>query len=162
MRAISWQVRTDESLLIGGKTAIVTGGSSGIGRAICIKFAREGADVIANYIKGCEKNAQGVIEEIKKIGQKSRAIQADVGIMNEVENLVKESIKEFGHIDILVNNADISRPAMLHKMTEEQWDEVIRVNLKGTYNCIRAICNHMRERKYGRIINVTSVAGLEG
>jgi len=82
--------------------------------------------------------------------------------MNEVENLVKESIKEFGHIDILVNNTGISRPAMLHKMTEEQWDEVIRVNLKGTYNCIRAICNHMRERKYGRIINVTSAAGLEG
>ena len=147
---------------LNNKTAIVTGGSRGIGRAICIKFAQEGADVIVNYIKGCEQDAQRVVEEIKKIGQKSRAIQADVGIMSEVENLIKESIEEFGHIDILVNNAGISRPAMLHKMTEEQWDEVIRVNLKGTYNCIRAICNHMRERKYGRIINVTSAAGLEG
>ncbi len=71
-------------------------------------------------------------------------------------------MKEYGRIDILVNNAGISKPAMLHKMTEEQWDEVIRVNLKGTYNCIRAICDHMRERKYGRIVNVTSAAGLEG
>ena len=77
--------------------------------------------------------------------------------MNEVKNLVEESLKEFGYIDILVNNAGISRPAMLHKMSEEQWDEVIRVNLKGTYCCIRVICHHMMERKYGRIINITSV-----
>jgi 3-oxoacyl-[acyl-carrier protein] reductase len=145
-----------------GKKAIVTGGSSGIGKAICIKFAEEGADVIVNYIKGYEKDAQEVVGKIKEIGRKSKAIQADVGSMSEVENLVEESLKEFGHIDILVNNAGISRPAMLHKMSEEQWNEVIRVNLKGTYNCIRAICNHMRERKYGRIINITSAAGLEG
>ena len=145
-----------------GKKAIVTGASRGIGRAISIKFAEEGADVIVNYIKGCERDADELIKEIKEIGQKSKAIQADVGSMDDVNNLVEESIKEFGHIDILVNNAGISIPALLHKMSEEQWDEVIRVNLKGTYNCIRAICNHMMGRKYGRIINVTSSAGLEG
>jgi len=144
-----------------GKKAIVTGGSRGIGRAICIKFAEEGADIVINYSKN-RKAAEEVLEKVEKLNAKGIIIQADVGYTEEAKRLINESIKEFGHIDILVNNAGISKPAMLHKMTEEQWDEVIRVNLKGTYNCIRAICNHMRERKYGRIINVTSAAGLEG
>jgi len=143
------------------KVAIVTGGGRGIGRAVALAFAREGADVLVNYVSN-SKTADEVVAEIEKMGRKAIAVKVDVASNSDAQNMVKEAVEKLGGLDILVNNAGISQPAMLLKMTEEQWDRVINVHLKGTFNCSQAAARFMKEQKSGRIINVISTAGMFG
>jgi 3-oxoacyl-[acyl-carrier protein] reductase len=143
------------------KVAVVTGGGRGIGRAICLAFAKEGADVIINYASK-DQPAQEVVELIGKIGRKAVAVKGNVAVKADVERIIQTAIENFGKIDILVNNAGVSKPNMLYKMTEEQWDEVVDVHLKGPFLCIQTASKYMMEKKYGKIINVTSSAGLWG
>ncbi len=144
-----------------GKAAVVTGGGRGIGRAVCLAFAKEGADVIVNYASQ-DKPAQEVVEWIGKMGRKAVAVKGNVAIKADVEKIIHTCVDHFGKIDILVNNAGVSKPSMLYKMTEEQWDEVIDIQLKGPFLCTQVASKFMMDRKYGRIINVTSSAGLWG
>jgi 3-oxoacyl-[acyl-carrier protein] reductase len=144
-----------------GKAAVVTGGGRGVGRAISLTFAKEGADVVVNYVAN-PKTAQEVVEEIQKIGRKGVAVQANAATDKGAEAVVQAAIDNFGKIDILVNNAGFTRPAMLHKMTEEDWDAVLNIHLKGPWLCIKHASKYMKEQKKGYIINVTSVAGLVG
>jgi 3-oxoacyl-[acyl-carrier protein] reductase len=144
-----------------GKAAVVTGGGRGIGRAICLAYAKEGADVIVNYASQ-DKPAQEVVEMVGKIGRKAVAVKGNVAVKAEAEKIINTCVDHFGKIDILVNNAGVSRPNMLYKMSEEQWDEVIDIQLKGPFLCTQIASKYMMERKYGRIINVTSSAGLWG
>ncbi len=144
-----------------GKVAVVTGGSRGVGRAIALAFAKEGADVCINYARrdDAAKEAASLIE---KLGKKAKIVKADVSVRDDAYKLIDETVSEFGKIDILVNNAGITRPALLHKMSEEDWDKVLNVHLKGAFFCTQRAAKYMMERKYGRIINVTSVAGIHG
>ncbi|MEI9478837.1 MAG: glucose 1-dehydrogenase [Deltaproteobacteria bacterium] len=144
-----------------GKVAVVTGGGRGIGRAICLGYAKEGADVIVNYASK-DQPAREVVEMVQGMGRKAVAVKANVAVRADVERIMQTAIENFGKIDILVNNAGATKPNMLYKMTEEQWDEVVDVHLKGPFLCIQAASKHMMEKKSGRIINVTSVAGLVG
>jgi 3-oxoacyl-[acyl-carrier protein] reductase len=144
-----------------GKVAVVTGGGRGIGRAISIAFAKEGADVVVNYATK-DQPAQEVVEMIKKIGRKAVAVKGNVAVQLDAEKIIQTAIENFGKIHILVNNAGATKPNMLYKMTEEQWDEVVDIHLKGPFLCIRAACKHMMDQKYGRIINVMSSAGRDG
>ena len=143
------------------KNALVTGSSRGIGRAVALAFAKEGANVLVNYTSN-EKAANEVVQEIQGMGRQSRAVKADVAQKAEAENLVQAAIEAFGSLDILVNNAGFTRPALMLKMTEEQWDAVVDIHLKGAFLCGQAAAQHMKERMKGKIINVTSVAGLVG
>ncbi len=144
-----------------GKNAIVTGGTRGVGKAVALAFAAEGANVAINYTQS-EAAAVAIVDEIKKMGRKGLAFKVDVADHGQVKAMVDKVIGEFGSVDILVNNAGISQPAMLHKMTELQWDRVVDVHMKGTFNAIQAVSSSMMEREYGKIINVTSTAGLVG
>ncbi len=144
-----------------GKAAVVTGGGRGVGRGICLGFAKEGADVVVNYATR-DQPAMEVVEMIKSMGRKAVAVKANVAVKGEAEKIIQTAIDNFGKIDILVNNAGATRTAMLHKMTEDQWDEVVDIHLKGPFLCIQAAAKFMMEKKHGRIINVTSVAGLVG
>ena len=144
-----------------GRAAVVTGGGRGIGRAICLAYAKEGADVVVNYASK-DQPAQEVVEMIKKIGRKAVAIKANVAVKTDAERILQTAIDNFGKIDILVNNAGVSKANMLYKMTEEQWNEVLDIHLKGPFLCIQAASKYMMEKKYGKIINVTSSAGLWG
>jgi 3-oxoacyl-[acyl-carrier protein] reductase len=144
-----------------GKVAVVTGGGRGVGRAICLAFAGEGADVVVNYASK-DQPAQEVVEMVKKIGRKAVVVKGNVALKADAEKIIQTAIDAFGKIDILVNNAGATKTAMLHKMTEEQWDEVVDIHLKGPFLCIQAASKYMMEKKYGKIINVTSVAGLVG
>jgi len=143
------------------KVALVTGSSRGVGKAIAIGYAKEGAKVVVNYTSN-ENAAKEVVESIKKLGASAIAVKADVAKKAEAESLVKAAVDQFGGIDILVNNAGFTRPAMMLKMTEEQWDEVVDLHLKGAFLCAQAAAKHMIQKKSGKIINVTSVAGLVG
>lgn len=144
-----------------GKAAIVTGGGRGVGRAICLAYAREGANVIVNYASK-DQPAQEVVEMVQKMGRKAVAVKGNVAVKVDVERIVQTAIDQFGRIDILVNNAGATRTGMLYKMTEEQWDEVVDIHLKGPFLCTQAVSKYMMEKKQGKIINVTSVAGLVG
>ena len=144
-----------------GRAAVVTGGGRGIGRAICLAYAKEGADVVVNYASK-DQPAQEVVEMIKQIGRKGVAVKGNVAVKTDAGRIIQTAIDNFGKIDILVNNAGVSKPNMLYKMTEEQWDEVIDIHLKGPFLCIQAASKYMIEKKYGKIINMTSSAGLWG
>jgi 3-oxoacyl-[acyl-carrier protein] reductase len=144
-----------------GKVAVVTGGGRGIGRAICVAFAKEGADVIVNDVIGDQRTIE-VVQMIEKVGRKAVGVIGNVAVKEDAGRIIQSAIEHLGRIDILVNNAGVIRTAMLHKMTEEQWDEVVDVHLKGPFLCIQAASKYMIEQKKGKIINVTSVAGLSG
>lgn len=144
-----------------GKVAIVTGSSRGIGRAIAIVFAREGANVVVNYLKD-DQGALSVENRIIEMGQKAKSIRADVGDFEAVNRMVAQVADEFGRIDILVNNAGIVRDRTLVNMTKEDWDDVISTNLTGVFNCTKAALNVMIKGGEGRIVNVSSVIGLMG
>ena len=144
-----------------GKVAVVTGGSRGVGRAVCLAFAREGADVVVNYATRPQA-AEEVVGEVEKMGRKAVAVGADVASWQGAESVVKAAIDNFGRIDVLVNNAGFIRPAMLHKMNEEDWQAVIDIHLKAPWLCIKAAFPYMTQQKSGSIINVTSVAGVVG
>ena len=143
------------------KAAVVTGGGRGVGRAVALKYAREGADVIVNYVSS-DKTANEVVAEVEKLGRRAKAVKADVASKEGAEGLIQACVDEFGKIDILVNNAGFTRPALLRKMTEDQWDQVLGVHLKAVFFTSQAAANHMAEQKSGKMINVTSVAGLVG
>lgn len=144
-----------------GKVALVTGGSMGIGTAICIDLARNGADVALTYRKHGDE-AKTIAEEIKGMGRKAIAYQVDVSEFEAAQKLVSDVIDEFGHLDILVNNAGMNWDGVIWKMTEEQWDTVMRVDLKGTFNFIRAVSPVFREQNSGKIVNITSINGMRG
>jgi len=149
------------SISLEGKSAIVTGGSLGIGTAIALKLAEFGANVAINYRKHKEE-AEEVIKKVKATGRKGLVVQADISNFSDAGKMVDNTIKEFGRLDILVNNAGINWDGVIWKMTEEQWDSVIDINLKGYFNYIRAVAPIFREQKSGKIVNVTSINGLRG
>ncbi len=136
------------------KVAIVTGAGRGIGESIALRFAAEGAKVIVNDVN--EADAIRTVEAIKSKGGQAVAIVGSVASRQVAQKMVDTAVKEFGTVDILVNNAGIIRDAMLHKMTDEQWDQVIEVNLKGVFLCTQCAALVMREKKYGKIINLSS------
>lgn len=144
-----------------GKTAIVTGGSRGIGRAIALELAAKGANVAVNYTSNRE-SAEKVVAEIEAMGAAAMAVKADVSNSEEVENLVKEVLNRFDSIDILINNAGITRDNLLIRMTEKEFDEVLGTNLKGAFNCTKTVSKVMIKQKSGKIINVSSVVGIIG
>lgn len=143
------------------KIALVTGSSRGVGRAVALGFAKEGANVVVNYTSN-EKAAKEAVKAIESMGSKAVAVKADVAQKSDAENLVATALDTFGGLDILVNNAGFTRPALMIKMTEEQWDKVVDIHLKGAFLCSQAAALHMKEQKSGKIINVMSVAGLVG
>ena len=143
------------------KGAIVTGGSIGIGAAIALDLARNGANVAINYRKHADE-ANKIVDEIKKMGQKGLAVQADVSNYADADKMVQAALKEFGSLDILVNNAGINQDAVIWKMTPEQWDSVMDINLKGCFNYIRSIAGIFKTQNHGKIVNITSINGLRG
>jgi len=143
------------------KVALVTGSSRGVGKAIALAFAKEGAKVMVNYTSN-EKAANEVLETIQKMGGQARMFKADVAKKAEAQALVQATVDAFGGLDILVNNAGFTRPAMMLKMSEEQWDAVVDIHLKGAWLCAQAAAPHMIAKNGGKIINVTSVAGMVG
>ncbi len=144
-----------------GRKAIVTGGSRGIGRSIAIAFAKEGADVLVNYHSN-DTAAREVVSEIEKLGRKGVAVQADVADYQSAKKMVEECVAQLGGVDILVNNAGVSKPSMLLKMKEEDWDSIIDIHLKAAFNTTQAAALEMKEKKYGKVINVISTAGIFG
>jgi 3-oxoacyl-[acyl-carrier protein] reductase len=143
------------------KIAIVTGGSRGIGAAIVREMATQGATVIVNH-RDSATQAEGVVAELAAGGRRALAIQADVSTAAEAQRLIKETMDHFGRLDILVNNAGTTRDMLLMMMSEDDWDTVIRTNLKSAYNCCKAALRPMFKQRYGRIVNITSVSGLAG
>lgn len=144
-----------------GKAAIVTGDSLGIGTAIALDLARSGADVALNYRKH-EAEANDVVKRIEEMGRKGLALKADVSRFEDAQNMVAKVKETFGRIDILVNNAGVNWDGVVWKMSEEQWDQVIDIDLKGCFNYIRAVSSIFREQKSGKIVNITSINALRG
>ncbi|WP_426429221.1 3-oxoacyl-[acyl-carrier-protein] reductase [Staphylococcus equorum] len=143
------------------KSALVTGASRGIGRSIAIQLAEEGYNVAVNF-SGNKEKADAVVEKIKAIGVESFAIQANVANGDEVKAMIKAVVSEFGSVDVLVNNAGITRDNLLMRMKEQEWDDVIDTNLKGVFNCIQKVTPQMLRQKSGAIINLSSVVGAMG
>ncbi len=156
-------------MLLQGKVAVVTGSGRGVGRGIALALAREGAKVVINDV-GCEVDGRGsaqdpatqVVNEIKAMGGDAAPNYDSVAEFNGAASIIKTAVDKFGRIDILVNNAGIVRDRSIAKMSEDDFDAVLAVHLKGTFNCGRHAIPHMREQGYGRIINITSSAGLRG
>ncbi|MCL6572018.1 MAG: 3-oxoacyl-[acyl-carrier-protein] reductase [Bacillus sp. (in: Bacteria)] len=146
---------------LSGKTALVTGASRGIGREIALELARQGANVAVNF-SGSEGKANEVVEEIKTMGRDAFAVKCDVSNTKEVAEMVKGTIDRFGNLDILVNNAGITRDNLLMRMKEEEWDDVININLKGVFLCTKAVTRQMMKQRLGRIINIASIVGVSG
>jgi 3-oxoacyl-[acyl-carrier protein] reductase len=143
------------------KTVIVTGASRGIGRAIALAYANDGYNVVINYL-----NSKSKAFEIKKMieadGGSAEAIKADVSCRSEAESLISSAVQKYGKIDVLVNNAGIAEQALFTDITEQMWDRIFNVNVKGTFNCIQAVLPGMIHRKSGKIINISSVWGITG
>lgn len=145
-----------------GKVALITGSVRGIGKAISLCFAKAGADIVINYTSdSSEVEAKKLVEELEQMGVKVLAIKADVSKSEEAKALITEAIKSFGKLDILVNNAGITKDMLLLRMTEQEFDKVIEVNLKGIFNCTKEASRAMMKTG-GSIINMTSVVGLSG
>jgi 3-oxoacyl-[acyl-carrier protein] reductase len=143
------------------KVAVVTGSSRGIGRAIALRLASDGAKIVVNY-RGNEAAADEVVEQIKTGGGEAIAVQADVSQPAEAQALMDAAKKAYGRVDILVNNAGTTRDTLIMRMSEDDWDIVVDTNLKGTFNCIKAVSRQMMRQRTGRIVNITSVAGIGG
>ena len=143
------------------KVALVTGGSRGIGKEIALQLAKEGANVAVNYAGNKEK-AAAVVEEIKLLGRDAIALQGDVANAKAVQAMMKAVIDHFGTIDIIVNNAGITKDNLLMRMKEEDWDAVINTNLKGVFLCTKAVTRQMMRQRSGRIINIASIVGVSG
>jgi 3-oxoacyl-[acyl-carrier protein] reductase len=144
-----------------GKIAVVTGGSRGIGKAVCLRLARMGATVVVNYVSRPDA-AQETVAAIKEAGGAAAAYQFDVANGQQVQAAFKQIQADFGRIDILVNNAGITRDGLVAMMKEEAWDEVLGTNLKGAFNCIKAVSRPMMKQRWGRIVSIASVIGFAG
>lgn len=141
------------------RVAIVTGSGQGIGRSIALRLAEGGATVVVNDIG---ESAQSVADEIRDTGRQSRAILADVSSTADVTRMVDETITTYGQIDILVNNAGITRDQLLIRMSDEDWDRVLTINLKSVFLCTRAVLRHMTKQRWGRIVSISSIVGIMG
>jgi len=147
--------------LLEHKTAIITGGSRGIGEAIALKFAEQGASIAFTYLSSEEK-AKALEEKLQAFGVKAKAYKSDAASYEAAEALVNEVIKEFGTVDICVNNAGISKDNLLLRLTPEQWDDVIQANLKSVYNLTKQVIKPMMKNRSGSIINMSSIVGVKG
>lgn len=147
--------------MLQGKCAVITGASRGIGREIALKYAKEGANIVLNY-RNSETEALKLKEELDKLGSDTLIIKANVSNFEEAEKLIKEAKETFGRVDILVNNAGITKDNLIMRMKEEDFDSVIDVNLKGAFNCLKAVTPIMVRQKSGKIINMSSVVGVIG
>jgi NAD(P)-dependent dehydrogenase (short-subunit alcohol dehydrogenase family) len=152
--------RIDEKMRLKEKVSLITGGASGIGKAISLLFAQEGSDVLINEIN--KQEADVVSKEIRNMGRRSQVYIADVGYEESVQTMIEQIIDEFGQIDILVNNAGIADFVSVNEITENKWDRMIRTHLTGTFNCSKAVLKFMIQRKRGKILNISSVAGKRG
>jgi 3-oxoacyl-[acyl-carrier protein] reductase len=146
--------------MLENKVALVTGSGRGIGREISLKFADQGADIISVDID--LNSAQDTAEEVEKLGRKSKAYACDISDFKSTQETLKTAMEEFGRIDILVNNAGITRDNLLLRMTEEEWDLVLKVNLKGAFNVTKAVLRQMLKQRSGKIINIASIIGIMG
>ena len=142
------------------KVALVTGAAQGIGKAVALLLARNGADIVVSDIN-LEK-AEETAKEVQALGRKALATKVDVATLGDVEKMVEAILAQFGKIDILVNNAGIARDKLILRMTEEDWDAVLNINLKGTFNCTKAVVRHMSKQRSGKIVNIASVVGEMG
>jgi 3-oxoacyl-[acyl-carrier protein] reductase len=147
--------------LLQGKTAIVTGAARGIGRAIALKFAQEGAQVAFTDLR-LDENTESLVKEIEALGVKAKAYASDASKYDETEKVVAGIVEEFGTVDVLINNAGITMDTLLMRMTEEQWDTVIKVNLKSVFNFTKAVQRTMLKNRQGSIVNLSSVVGVHG
>ena len=147
--------------LVQGKVVLVTGASRGIGRAIANQFAQAGANVAFTYLSSVEKG-EALVKELEAHGVKAKGYRSDASMFDAAVELVNSVIADFGQIDVLINNAGITRDGLLMRMTEEQWDEVIRVNLKSVFNLTKAVIKPMMKAKAGSIVNMTSIVGVKG
>jgi 3-oxoacyl-[acyl-carrier protein] reductase len=147
---------------LSGKVAIVTGSARGIGQAIALKLAEAGADIVVNDIPVASEAMENTTGEIKKLNRKVLAIAADVSSTNDVNSMVETVINTFGHVDILVNNAGVTRDQLLMRMTDEEWDTVLNIDLKSAFLCTRAVLRHMLKQRSGRIISIASIVGIIG
>ena len=147
--------------MLQGKCAVITGASRGIGREIALRYAKEGANIVLNY-RNSEKEALELKEELDKLGSNTLIVKANVSKFEEAEKLIKEAKEAFGRVDILVNNAGITKDNLIMRMKEEDFDSVIDVNLKGAFNCLKAVTPIMIRQKSGKIINMSSVVGVIG
>jgi 3-oxoacyl-[acyl-carrier protein] reductase len=147
--------------MLPGKVALVTGSSRGIGAAIAAELAAQGAAVVVNHRNSAEQ-ADAVVAQIMAAGGQAVALQADVSENSEAQRLIQETVERLGRLDVLVNNAGTTRDTLLMLMSEEAWDSVLRTNLKSAYNCTKAALRPMFKQRSGRIINITSVAGISG
>lgn len=152
---------TTATLSLEGRVAIVTGASRGIGRAIALELGSRGAAVLVNYLNSGGQ-ADEVVQQIRDSGGKALARRADVSVYTQAQDLIKTAADTFGGLDILVNNAGITRDTLIMMMSEQDWDQVIAADLKSTFNCSKAAVRHMMRKRYGRIINITSVSGQMG
>jgi len=148
-------------LSLEGKTCLVTGGSRGIGKAIALKLAEFGADVAVTYARSADA-ANAVKEEIEAMGRKAKAIQADAVDFSEAEKVINEIIEDWGKLDVLVNNAGITKDNLILRMSEDQWDDVITTNLKSIFNYSKVVARPMMKNRGGSIINISSVVGISG
>lgn len=147
--------------LLEGKVAIVTGAARGIGKAIALKFAAEGADIAFTDLN-IDENAKKTEAEIAALGVKVKAYASNAANFEDTHTVVEEILKDFGHIDVLINNAGITKDGLMMRMTEQQWDAVINVNLKSAFNFIHAVTPIMMRQKNGSIVNMSSVVGVSG
>ena len=150
----------ERNLDLKGKVALVTGAAQGIGKAVALLLARNAADLVISDIN-LEK-AEETAREIQSIGRGAMAIKVDVANLGDVEQMVEAVLERFGHIDILINNAGITRDRLILRMTEEDWDAVLNINLKGTFHCTKTVIRHMSKQRNGKIVNIASVVGEMG
>ncbi len=148
-------------MLLKDQVAVVTGSSRGIGAATAIKLAEEGADVVVNY-NNDKDSAEQTAQKIRDLGRKALVIQGNVAEMDDAKNLIKSTVKEFDKIDILINNAGITKDGLLLRMKEKDFNDVINVNLQGTFNCTKQAIRYMMKQRHGKIVNLSSVVGLMG
>jgi 3-oxoacyl-[acyl-carrier protein] reductase len=147
--------------LLKGKSILVTGASKGIGRAIALRAAQEGANVAFTYLSSVEKG-QALEKELAALGVKAKGYRSDAAIYSAAEELINSVLADFGTIDALVNNAGVTKDGLLMRMSEEQWDTVININLKSVFNLTKAAIKPLMKQKFGSIINITSVVGIKG
>ncbi len=150
----------EEGLKLAGKVALITGAAQGIGKAVALLLARNGADIVVSDIN-LEK-AEETAREIEAIGVKAMAVKVNVASLDDVEHMTGAILEKFGKIDILVNNAGITRDKLILRMTEEDWNAVLDVNLKGTFHCTKTVVRHMARQRSGKIVSIASVVGEMG